>query len=131
MDVQVVTSNAKLAVVSTVVDGVEIRKVIPAEQVVNGQVEQTDFDSGVDFGLPLTDIVQPAVHTPEELTALIVAAMHNAGLWEAEDFKNARHIYGALQAVYGQDVAAIRRAVQEYVAKQVGETLPTPVRRIR
>jgi len=115
MNIMLVKKAGSSALVSSVIDGREVRVVIPADKPLTAET----FDAGIPYGLPLEDIVKPAVHTPEELYGLLEAALHNAGLWVAEDFTDARRVLGAVQSVYGLDAGAIIQSVRNYATPKV------------
>lgn len=121
MDATLIKHEGQSIIVSAVMNGVEYRKIVPASTFKDGLITEEDFEAGIDYGLPLSNIVKPFIHSPEQLAQLVVNALHNAGLWTEEDFGNIPRIIGALQLVYRADAAAIQAAVREYATSHKKE----------
>lgn len=85
------------------------RVIIPAAEASN-QMDPDILEMGIPYGLPWESIVTLSV-TSETLAE----RLREAGLWTVEDINaNPRAVYGALQAAYGVDLAAILQAAANH-----------------
>jgi hypothetical protein len=118
MQVKIIKSDGKAALVESVTDGMAYRRIVPVH-LVNldetnpsvGKMEFSDFGVGIEYGLPFAQFINPGV------TALQVeTALHNAGIWTLEDLQSkGRQAIGALQSVYSLDLGRILQAAQNYL----------------
>jgi hypothetical protein len=110
VDVRIVRVQGESALVGYMQDGKVRQVVIPFSAIVDGQALSSVLASGIRHGLPWSDMVSPAA-TPEA----VEQALYRADIWTGADLRsNPRAALGALQAVYGVDLAALLRAAREF-----------------
>ena len=87
------------------------RAVIPAAKAADGVTDPETLDFGIPHGLPWEEMIE--LHaTP----ALIAEELRKRGIWTIDDMhRDQSAIFGALQAVYGLDLAALINAAETYV----------------
>ncbi len=82
------------------------RCIVPADEIVDGSVSVETLEAGAPYGLPWERLVTLSA-TPEKLAE----ALRANGIWTAEDLdNNVQAVLGALQAVYGVDLARLLQA---------------------
>lgn len=110
LEVTVVERRGESALVEWQEGGRVHRAVIPAGDVEEGRVEREQLELGIPHGLPWETIL-----TLSATPAALADALRRAGIWTLADLeRNPRAAYGALQAVYGLDLAALIRAAHAY-----------------
>jgi hypothetical protein len=88
------------------------RVIIPAMLIQGGAVDAEELDQGVPYGLPWETIVKLQA-TP----ARLADELRKNGIWTIEDMRRYQAaIFGALQAVYGLELATLINAAETYVA---------------
>jgi len=111
--VNVVEKRGKSAVVEWV-DGKAFRKVVPLKDVKDGEILESVLKKSPDYGVPWAKEVDPNA-TPED----IEVALHNAGIWTAEDaLRNPAGIKGAINAAYKSGLVEILQAAKKYRKKE-------------
>lgn len=82
------------------------RCIIPAENVTSGGVDPQTLEDGIPYGIPWEQVLTLSA-TPQKLADKLRAN----GIWTREDLEaNPTAAFGALQAVYGIDLAALYQA---------------------
>jgi hypothetical protein len=118
MDVKIVGSIDGKDIVEAVIDFRAHRRVFPAGKVQDGTLSKSEFEAGIEYGIPFDEIVP--VNT--DMVGMFGDALHNAGVWTLEDLHTkSRQAIGALQAVYAVELARIIQAVEAY---QPGKPAP-------
>ena len=112
--VRIVKSRGKSAVVEWVYRGKAYRKTVPLDEVKGDKIDSEVLDKCPDYGVPWAKEVNTEA-TPGDLEA----ALHNAGIWTAEDaLKNLSGIKGALNATYKTGLAEILKTAKQYKNKE-------------
>lgn len=87
------------------------RAVVPNAMIADGQVEAGDLALGIPYGLPWESML--TLSTSAEVLA---EELRERGIWTIEDMRRDQPaVFGALQAAYGLDLAALIRAAENYV----------------
>jgi len=107
--VTVVDVRGDSAVVEFIKPDVGIsRAVIPVSEIVDGQARESVLEMGVPYGLPWEAIAVLSA-TPETLAR----ALRERGIWTLADLThNQPAAFGAIQSVYGVDLAALIHAAE-------------------
>ena len=115
INVTVVQRNGQAKVVEWLDgDGKVSRGRIPADKEVDGQVDEAVLDRAMAYGLPFARFITLQA-TPEA----VEERLHQVGIWTAEDLeKKHAAAAGALMAVYGVDLAALKAAVRVYLKER-------------
>ena len=112
--VRVVKSKGESAVVEWVEDGKAFRKFVPLKLIKNQGVEEKELDKCPDYGVPWSKEIKPNLSSED-----LEAALHNAGIWTAEDaVRNAGAVIGAINAAYKTDLGAILQAAKKHINKE-------------
>lgn len=86
------------------------RVIIPLGQVQEGKVSADILEMGVPYGLPWEDLIKLEA-TPERLAS----ELRMRGIWTIDDMRiNQSAVFGAIQATYGLDLAALIMAAETY-----------------
>lgn len=114
MKVQIIKSEGKVMLLEVTIDGKVVRRIVPDKLVsVDGEIEPSDFEKGILYGLPFAEFIHPGV-TGEQ----IETALHNAGIWTLPDLQTkSREAVGALQSVYRTDLGNILTSAKVYSDK--------------
>lgn len=108
--VRVVQRRGESALVEWLDGEQQIRATIPVTAVVDDLVAEDVLAAGIPYGVPWGELVQLTA-TPEA----VQAELYRVGVWTVEDLRrNPQLALGALQRVYGVDLAALMRAAKEY-----------------
>lgn len=123
MDIKIIKTEGKNAVVEAFLDGTYVRRIIPLNKIIGGVVVLADeFEKGIAYGLPFDEFIRPA----EDFANKIDAAFHNAGIWTLEDLRQkSQEGMRALQSVYGLELARIAKAADIYLKQVPNETSTT------
>lgn len=114
MDVKVIKTEGKAVVVEAVLQGKVERRIVPEGRVSDGVISEQDFESGIDYGLPFDEFICAI-----DITGQLQVALHNADIWTLEDlYSKGRQAIGALQAVYGVELARIIQAAEKYLKEK-------------
>jgi len=112
--VNIVAKRGMSAVVEWVDDGKAFRKTVPLKDVKDGEILESVLKKSPDYGVPWAKEVDPNA-TPED----IEVALHNAGIWTAEDaLRNPAGIKGAINAAYKSGLVEILQAAKKYKDKE-------------
>lgn len=109
--VNIIEYRGESALVEFVDDSKLKRAIIPASEVKDGKVDAEILALGIPYGLPWEDLIK-LQSTPERLAD----ELRMRGIWTIDDMR--RHqsaVFGALQAVYGIDLAALINAAENYI----------------
>lgn len=113
-EIRVISSRGKSAIVEWVYRARSYRKTVPIQEIKNGKIDEEILDKCPDYGVPWGAEINLTA-TSED----IEVALHNAGIWTAEDaMKNASAVIGALTAAYKTDLVAILQAAKKYINKE-------------
>ncbi len=108
--VKVVQRRGESALVEWLDGEQQQRATVPATAVVHNQVAEDVLLAGVPYGVPWADLVQLTA-TPDA----VQAELYRVGVWTVDDLRrNPQLALGALQRIYGTDLAALMRAAKEY-----------------
>ena len=108
--VKVLKTEGASSLVEWVADGAAQRVFVPAAKVKGGVVAENVLSKGVPYGVPWGDIKLPAL----DIAAALEKALHNAGIWTAEDLsKNQRAARGAVQAALQLHLGAVNSFAKE------------------
>lgn len=114
IEVRVVTSRGKSAVVEWVDEGRAFRKVVPVNKIKDGAIPEDVLEKAPLYGVPWAKEIKVKA-TAED----IENALHNAGIWTAEDaLKNGNAIIGAINAAHKTSLATILRVAKKYIKKE-------------
>jgi hypothetical protein len=114
IEVRVVQSQGKGAVVEWVSEGRAFRKIAPLSKLKDGKIEEKDLEKCPDYGVPWAKEIKLSA-TSEDLEN----ALHNAGIWTPQDaLKNSQAILGALNATYKSGLSSILKTAQKYKNKE-------------
>ncbi len=84
------------------------RATVPLEAVVNDEVDESDLDMGIEYGLPWAELVTLRV-TPER----IERELRKHGIWTHADLRARPNVAAAaLQAAYAVNLTALRQAAE-------------------
>jgi len=112
--VRLISSRGKGAVVEWVEDGKVFRKVVPVSKIKGNEIDEATLKKSPDYGVPWAKEVNPKASSED-----IEVALHNAGVWTAEDaMKNPQAIIGSINAAYKADLVAILKAAKKYINKE-------------
>lgn len=82
------------------------RCIIPAEEVTSGGVDPATLEMGAPYGIPWESVLTLSA-TPQQLAD----ELRRNGIWTVADLEsNPQAAFGAIQAVYGVDLAALYKA---------------------
>lgn len=108
--VRVVQRRGESALVEWLDGEQQQRATIPVTAVVDDHVAEDVLLAGVPYGAPWAELVQLTA-TP----AAVQAELYRVGVWTVDDLRQKPQLaLGALQRVYGTDLAALMRAAKEY-----------------
>lgn len=108
--VRVVQRRGESALVEWLDGEQQNRVTIPVTAVVNDHVADDVLLAGVPYGVPWAELVQLTA-TP----AAVQSELYRVGVWTVDDLRQKPQLaLGALQRVYGVDLAALMRAAKEY-----------------
>lgn len=108
--VRVVQRRGESALVEWLDGERQSRAMIPATAVVDDLVAEDVLAAGIPYGVPWGELVQLTA-TPDA----VQAELYRVGVWTVDDLRqNPQLALGALQRVYGTDLAALMRAAKEY-----------------
>jgi hypothetical protein len=114
IQVQIVASRGKSAVVEWVEDGEAFRKIVPKYKMKGNEIDEDTLGKAPDYGVPWAKEIKLSASAKE-----LEKALHNAGVWTAEDAtKKPQAIIGAINTAYKTDLAAILRAAKKYINKE-------------
>jgi hypothetical protein len=110
--VTVIENRGPAVLVEYKKDGRLFRTIIPQEELINGQVDEYTLAAlGIPYGLPWEEMIKMK-STPERLAE----ELRIRGIWTIEDLRrNQPVLFGAIQAVYGLDLAGLINAAETYV----------------
>lgn len=93
------------------------RVYVPRDAVMDEEVDDGALEAGIPYGVPWEEFVQVVGVTPDDLAD----ALRRRGIWTAEDLQK-RHdaALGALMALTGLTLAALRKAASQYRNMEVG-----------
>jgi hypothetical protein len=87
------------------------RAIIPGSEVKDGQADVEILALGIPYGLPWEEMVNL-----QATSELLAQELRIRGIWTIDDMRrNQPVVYGALQAVYGLDLAGLINAAETYV----------------
>jgi hypothetical protein len=109
VSVRLVEQRGESAVVEYDKAGVGLyRVIVPADAIVEDQASETDLDMGVPYGLPWESIAVLSA-----TGASLANALRVRGIWTLADLeRNQPAAFGAIQSVYGVDLAALIHAAE-------------------
>lgn len=85
------------------------RTLVPVQAVEGGKASEEELAYGVPYGLPWEDLIEMRASA-----AQLAANLRAAGIWTREDLERSpAAAFGALQATYGIDLAAIITAAKQ------------------
>ena len=86
------------------------RAIVPLRSLVDGTCSFEELQRGIPYGVPWSALITLKA-TPEA----VERALWNVGIWTVEDLlARPQAAVGALQNVYGTDVAMLMRAARRY-----------------
>lgn len=114
IEVRIIKSHGKGAVIEWVADGKVFRKIAPVSKVKDGKIEEKDLEKCPDYGIPWAKEIELSASSED-----LENALHNAGIWTSQDaLKNSKAILGALNATYKTGLSSIFKTAQKYKNKE-------------
>jgi len=114
IDVRIVKSQGKGAVIEWVSEGKAFRKIAPLSKLKDGKIEEKDLEKCPDYGVPWAKEIELSASSEDLETAL-----HNAGIWTPQDaLRNSKAILGALNATYKTGLSSILKTANKYKNKE-------------
>lgn len=108
--VRVVQRRGESALVEWLDGAQQCRAMVPVTAVSDGAVAEDVLTAGIPYGVQWSELVTMR-GTPEQLQT----ELYRVGVWTVDDLRqNPQLALGALQRVYGVDLAALMRAAKEY-----------------
>ena len=109
--VQVIEHRGPSILVEYQKEGRPYRTIVPLKELVDGKVDEYTLAAlGITYGLPWEQLIQLSA-TPERLAA----ELRRNGIWTLEDLaKHQSAARGAIQAVYGTELATLIRAAHAH-----------------
>ena len=110
IDVRVVKSHGKSAVIEWVDDGKVFRKISPVSKIKDGKIDEQELEKCPDYGVPWAKEIKLSASSED-----LENALHNAGIWTPQDaLKNSQAIRGALNAAYKTGLSSILKTATKY-----------------
>lgn len=107
--VKVIETRGQSALIQCVVDGELVRKIVPRSDVINGEVDEFNLETGIPYGIPWADLITISV-TPEDFQR----ELRNAGIWTFEDLKTKQQLaVGAIQSAIGVHLGTLNNVAKE------------------
>lgn len=107
---KLIKRDREAALVEYVENGEVKRKIIPRSAVnENGQIDSFELETGIPYGIAWGDYLQLEA-TPKD----IERALHNAGIWTAEDLRTKQQVaIGAIQTALSIHLGTLNSIVKE------------------
>jgi len=94
--VEILSTEGKTSLVKYLVDDIAYQVYIPTTKITSGEVDVRTLSKGLPYGLPWDQIKLP------EITGKALAiALHNRGIWTAEEYRsNPQGVQAAIMQIY-------------------------------
>lgn len=102
-------------------DGIPVRRIVPSEVIIDDNgvvatVRRSDFDEGIEYGIPFSDLLKEFSIPVESISN----ELHKSGLWTAEDIvKNPAVVQSAILSASRAILADVVQIAKSFSRKEI------------